>query len=142
MLRWCDKLCVYVQALVKIKEAGKVYQLSSLLKRLGCSIARKNRSLVSLQVIKNAAMRKRVLVILQKDLQKELESICSLYHNSVLRSASHTLWKKEVIVCYYLLLIHAQSSTGVESPDDDERQIIQASVSKNGIDTLYENRAS
>ena len=79
---------------MKRKEAGKVYRLSSSLKRLGRSIARKNRRSISLQVMKDAAMRKRVLVILQKDLQRELESMCSLHHNSVLRSTSPIALKK------------------------------------------------
>lgn len=78
---------------------GKVFRLTRSLRGLGRSVARKSRVAVARSVMRDKRTRKKIMSILQKDLKRELELMCSVKHNSILMSTSpkslkHFTWEK------------------------------------------------
>lgn len=74
------------QVLVKEK-AARVHMIPKVsgLKKLACGIARKNRSSIARQAVRNPVIRQKVLSELVKDVQKEMTTLCSKKTNSLLR---------------------------------------------------------
>ena len=64
----------------------RVLRLTSSLKRLGRSVGRRSRRSIALQALKDSRIRKQVLAILTKDIQKELKAMCATGKASLLRA--------------------------------------------------------
>lgn len=79
---------------MKRKGSSNVYRLTRSLRGLGRNVARKNRHSIARHVMRDGRMRRKVLEILKKDIQKELECMCSVQQASTLRVASPALLRE------------------------------------------------
>ena len=73
---------------MKNRKTAKVQHIPKSLKTLARSVGRKSRSSIARQALKDSKIKKKVLDILQKDLQKEMREMCRKKSKSVLREGS------------------------------------------------------
>lgn len=71
---------------VHTRKRHSIFNLTSSLKTIGRSVARRSRRSIALQAVKDKRIRTQVLNVLGKDITKELKSMCSLCTSSILRT--------------------------------------------------------
>lgn len=83
---------------MKRRQGARVFRLSRSLKRMGRSIGRRNRGAIARTAIRDHRICKKLVPLLGKKMRKEMQKMCKLSTNSILRNKDPAHFNVEAVV--------------------------------------------